>query len=75
MKQLQQQLTKLFTAPVQKQSIDPDYRKFRSECKRQGLTYKIAGDGFIELSNGRNFPHYNWGESLATLNNPEVDWI
>ncbi len=54
-------------SPKPRKKADPDYAKFRKECKRLGLTYKIAHDGYIELSNGGFFPHYNWGESLYRL--------
>lgn len=72
---LQHQLNKLFSQPTKRQPANSNYAKFRADCKKLGLTYKIAGDGFIELSNGRNFPHYTWEESLYTLHHPEVDYI
>jgi hypothetical protein len=75
MKTLQQQLGKLFSQPAKRKAVDSDYSKFRKVCKTLGLTYKIAGDGYIELSNGRSFAHYTWDESLYVLQHPEADNI
>ena len=71
--QLNRTLTQMFRAPALRQSADPDYAKFRAECKRLGVTYKRSRDGYLELSDGRVFPHYTWGESLDRLTRPEQD--
>ena len=75
MKELQKRLGKLFEARDKAKKDYRAYNKFRADCKKLGLTYKIAGDGYIELDNGRSFPHYTWEESLFTLHHPEVDFI
>jgi hypothetical protein len=61
------ELLDLGESPKSKRKADSSYAKFRKECQRLGLTYKVANDGYIELSNGGFFPHYNWVESLCRL--------
>lgn len=61
------QLLDYGSSPKPKRKADHQYAEFRKECKRLGLTYKIAHDGYIELSNGGFFPHYDWSESLRRL--------
>jgi hypothetical protein len=51
-----------------KRSNSADYVAFHSECKRRGITYKVdRREGYITLSTGEVFPHYNWGETLDRL--------
>jgi hypothetical protein len=47
------------------------YAEFRAACKRDGLTYKVSRDGYVELSDGRAFPHFgDWAETLERLREP-----
>jgi hypothetical protein len=51
-----------------KRSNAADYTAFHAECKKRGITYKIdRREGYIRLSSGESFPHYNWGETLDRL--------
>lgn len=51
----------------------PEYHQFRSQLKKDGITYKIdRSDGFIVTSTGRAFPFYgDWAEALDRYNNPQ----
>jgi hypothetical protein len=56
-----------------KRKADPDYNKFRRVIKKEGTTYTISSDGYIDVApfksfeKGLVFPHYHWGESLRRL--------
>lgn len=71
MRQLNATLSRLFSPPKQQAKKQPEYAAFRAECKRLGVTYKIARDGYIELSDGRAFTYYgDWFEALEKLRDP-----
>lgn len=51
--------------PKPKPKDNEDYRAFRAYCKERGLTYKLAGDRYIDFSDGIAFPFYGcWNEAL-----------
>lgn len=46
----------------------PGYPEFRRVVRSKGLSYKLAGDGYIELSNGECVPHYGcWIETAERV--------
>lgn len=62
---LQRQLGRMFTPSAPRKPADPAYAAFRTYCKRVGVTYKIARDGYIEFSDGVMFGHYgDWAETM-----------
>jgi hypothetical protein len=65
-------LGKMFKPVLVRPPDDPYYKKFRLAVKKDGLTYRIdSSDGFIELSDGRCFPHYgDWHETLERYKDP-----
>ena len=66
MRQLQSSLNAYFKAPAARKPADPAYAEFRAYCKKRGITYKVARDGFIEFSDGVCFGHYgDWSETLS----------
>lgn len=66
--QLNTVLSKLFR-PAKQRIADPGYRRFRKLVKAHNLSYKVAGDGFIEIApcsalpRGLTTPHYGWDET------------
>ncbi len=66
MKKLQQMLNQVFAPPPRRREPDPTYRTFRAQLKKLGVTYRIAGDSYIEFSDGIAFGHYgDWEENLV----------
>lgn len=58
-----------------KAKADESYLEFRKYCNEQGVTYEIARDGYIEFSDGIQFPHYGcWYETLERYKN-ESKWL
>ena len=39
----------LFKPVKAKRKADPDYGKFRRLCKKHGLTYEVADDGYVDI--------------------------
>ena len=46
---LDEVLGKLFKPEKRKRKPDPDYGKFRRLCKKHGLTYTVADDGYVDV--------------------------
>ena len=62
---LTQSLSRYFKPKAARKPADPSYAVFRDYCKRRGITYKLARDGFIEFSDGVAFAHYgDWAETM-----------
>jgi hypothetical protein len=63
-------LGKLFKQPKPKRKADPDYGAFRRLCKRHGLTYAIANDGYVDVEapDGARFAiGQNWDQRVSRL--------
>jgi hypothetical protein len=64
-------LGNLFRPPRKpKRKADPDYGKFRRLCKKHGLTYTVADDGYVDIDapDGASFSiGENWDQRLIRL--------
>ena len=65
-----------------KPKANPDYGKFRRLIAKNGATYTVTGDEYIEIApfgkfaKGLNFPHYSWGESFDRLESAiDGSWV
>lgn len=66
MQQLRNSLSIYFKPTAARKPADPSYAEFRAYCKTEGITYRIARDGFIEFSDGESFGHYgDWSETMT----------
>jgi hypothetical protein len=69
---LDELLGNLFRPPRKpKSKADPDYGKFRRLCKKHGLTYTVADDGYVDVDapDGARFTVGTgyWDERLGRL--------
>lgn len=66
MHHLSNALNSYFKAAPARKPADPTYAEFRAYCKAEGVTYKVARDGYIEFSDGVMFGHYgDWAETMS----------
>ena len=69
MRQLSRELSRMFTPQAARKPSNASYAAFRAEVTARGLTYRIAGDGYIEFSDGREpiAHHGDWAETLSAF--------
>jgi|TARA_R110000744_G_scaffold212037_1_gene331107 hypothetical protein len=59
-----------YKARKPKRKADPDYGRFRRLCKKNDLTYTVAGDGYVDVEapDGTRFAiGENWDQRLPRL--------